>query len=100
MPSNSIKHKGNLGKIIPVALKYLIYAMQNSLCGTPQAHRSDLTPVKYPTGVTDSSRKYPDMHWNSHAKNQLLVVVLDPIVGERLPASWVPFVFILGCQSY
>jgi hypothetical protein len=29
MPSNSIKCKGNLGKIIPVALKYLIYAMQN-----------------------------------------------------------------------
>jgi hypothetical protein len=34
--------------------KYLIYAMQNSPCGTPQAHRSDLSPVKYPTGVTDS----------------------------------------------
>jgi hypothetical protein len=30
MPSNSIKCKGNLGKIIPVALKYLIYAMQYS----------------------------------------------------------------------
>jgi hypothetical protein len=44
MPSNSIKRKGNLGKIIPVGLKYLIYAMQNSLCGTPQAHGSDLAP--------------------------------------------------------
>jgi hypothetical protein len=55
MPSNSIKCKhgklGYLGKIIPVALKYLIYAMQNS--GTPQAHGSDLAPVKYvPTGLT------------------------------------------------
>jgi hypothetical protein len=58
MPSNSIKCKGSLGKIIPVALKYLIYAMQNSPCGTPQAHGSDLAPVKYPTGVTDCSRKY------------------------------------------
>jgi hypothetical protein len=58
MPSNFIKCKGILGKIIPVALKYLIYAMQNSPCGTPQAHRSDLAPVKYPTGVTDGSCKY------------------------------------------
>jgi hypothetical protein len=61
MPSNSIKCKGNLGKIIPVALKYLIYAVENSpcgQCGTPQAHGSDLAPVKYPTGVTDSARKY------------------------------------------
>jgi hypothetical protein len=58
MPSNSIKRKDNLGKIIPVALKYIIYAMQNSPCGTPQAHRSDLAPMKYPTAVTDSSRKY------------------------------------------
>jgi hypothetical protein len=33
MASNSIKCKANLGKIIPVALKYLIFAMQNS----PQA---------------------------------------------------------------
>jgi hypothetical protein len=56
MPSNSIKCKDNLhdlGKIIPVALKYLIYAMPNSPCATPQAHGSDLAPVKYPTGVTD-----------------------------------------------
>jgi hypothetical protein len=47
MPSKSIKCKGNLGKIIPVALKYmyLIYAMQNSPSGTPQAHGSDLAPV-------------------------------------------------------
>jgi hypothetical protein len=37
-------------------MKYLIYAMQNSLCGTPQAHGSDLAPVKYPKGVTDSCR--------------------------------------------
>jgi hypothetical protein len=51
MPSNSIKCKRNLGKIIPVPLKYLNYAMQNSPCGTPQAHGSDLAPVKYPTGV-------------------------------------------------
>jgi hypothetical protein len=29
----------NLGKIIPVPLKYLIFAMQNSSCGTP--HGSD-----------------------------------------------------------
>jgi hypothetical protein len=58
MPSNFIKCKGNLGKIIPVALKYLIYAMQNSPCGTPQAHGNELDPVKYSTGVTDSSRKY------------------------------------------
>jgi hypothetical protein len=53
--------KGNLGKIIPVALKYLIFKIphfQNSPCGTPQAHGSDLAPGKYPTGVTDSSRKY------------------------------------------
>jgi hypothetical protein len=62
MPSNSIKCKGNLGKIIPVALKYLIYDMQNSPCGTPQAHGSDLAPVKYPTGVTDCSRKYFSWH--------------------------------------
>jgi hypothetical protein len=53
MPSNSIKCNSNLGKIIPVALKYLIYAIQNSPCGTPQAYGSDLAPVKYPTGVTD-----------------------------------------------
>jgi hypothetical protein len=66
MPSNSIKCKGNLGKIIPVALKYLIYAMPNSPCGTPQAHGSDLAPVKYPTGVTDSSRKYFSWHALSH----------------------------------
>jgi hypothetical protein len=46
--------KGNLGKIIPVAMKYLIYAMQNSPCETPQAHGSDLAPMKYPTGVTGS----------------------------------------------
>jgi hypothetical protein len=58
MVSNSIKCKGNLGKIIPVTLKYLIYAMQNSPCGTPQAHGSGLAPVKYPTGMTDSTRKY------------------------------------------
>jgi hypothetical protein len=38
IPSNI---KETLGKIIPVALKYLIFAMQNSPCGTPQAHRSD-----------------------------------------------------------
>jgi hypothetical protein len=31
--------KANLGKIIPVPLKYLIFAMQNSSCGTP--HGSD-----------------------------------------------------------
>jgi hypothetical protein len=54
MPSNL---KVTLGKSF-LALKYLIYAMQNSPCGTPQAHGSDLAPVKYPTGVTDSSRKY------------------------------------------
>jgi hypothetical protein len=36
MPSNSIKCKGNLGKIIPVALKYLIYAMQNVPVGHPR----------------------------------------------------------------
>jgi hypothetical protein len=29
---------------------------------TPQAHGSDLAPVKYPTGVTDSSRKYFSWH--------------------------------------
>jgi hypothetical protein len=50
MPSNSIKCKGNLWKIIPVALKYLIYAMQNSPCGTPQAHRSDLNSREVPHG--------------------------------------------------
>jgi hypothetical protein len=47
MPSNTSKGKGILGKIIPVALKYLIYAMQNSPCGTLQAHGSDLAPVKW-----------------------------------------------------
>jgi hypothetical protein len=51
MPSNSIKPWG-----IPVALKCIIYAMQNSpMWDTPaqaQAHESDLAPVKYPTGVT------------------------------------------------
>jgi hypothetical protein len=52
MPSNSIKCKGNVEKSIPVALKYLIYAMQNSHGGTPQAHGSGLAPMKYPTGVT------------------------------------------------
>jgi hypothetical protein len=62
MPSNNIKCKGSLGKIIPVALKYLIYAMHNSPSGTPQAHGSDLAPVKYPTGVTDSSCKYFSWH--------------------------------------
>jgi hypothetical protein len=66
MPSNSIKCKGNLGKIIPVALKYVIYAMQNSRCGTPQAHGSDLAPVKYRTGVTDSSHKYFSLHVPIH----------------------------------
>jgi hypothetical protein len=55
IPSN-VKPKGNLGKIIPVVLKYLIYAMQNKI--VPVGHPSDLAPVKYPTGVTDSSRKY------------------------------------------
>jgi hypothetical protein len=39
LPSNYIEGKANLGKIIPVPLKYLIFAMQNSSCGTP--HRSD-----------------------------------------------------------
>jgi hypothetical protein len=39
MPSNYIQSKANLGKIIPVPLKYLIFAMQNSSCGTP--HGSD-----------------------------------------------------------
>jgi hypothetical protein len=48
MPSNSIKR--NLGKIIPVALKYLSYAMQNYPCGTPQPQGSDLALVKYPHG--------------------------------------------------
>jgi hypothetical protein len=40
-------------------MKYLIYAMQNGPCGTPQAHGSDLSPVNYPMGVTDSSREVP-----------------------------------------
>jgi hypothetical protein len=53
-----IPSKVKAGKIIPVALKYLIFATQNSPCGTPQAHGSDLAPMKYPTEVTDSSRKY------------------------------------------
>jgi hypothetical protein len=47
------------------SLKYLIYAMQNSPCGTPQAHGSDLAPVKYPTGVTDSCRKYFSWQWSA-----------------------------------
>jgi hypothetical protein len=75
MPADSIKCKGNLGKIIPFALKYLIYAMQNSPCGTPpQAHGSDLAPVKYPTGVTNSSRKY----FSSHAVHFSLGVEVGP----------------------
>jgi hypothetical protein len=46
------KIKVYLAKIIPVALKYQIFAMQNSPRGTP--HRSDfqIAPVKYTTGVT------------------------------------------------
>jgi hypothetical protein len=36
--------------------------VRNSLCETPRAHGSDLAPVKYPTGVTDSSRKYFSRH--------------------------------------
>jgi hypothetical protein len=52
MPSNSIKCKDNLGKITHVALKYLINAMQNSPCGTPQthAHGSDLSACEVPLG--------------------------------------------------
>jgi hypothetical protein len=79
MPSNSIKCEGNLGKIILVALKYLIYAMQNSPCGTPQAHRSDLAPGKYPTGVTDSSRISisPDMHCKTKSGESYSVLFSD-----------------------
>jgi hypothetical protein len=58
IPSNV---KVTLGKSL-IALKYLIYAMQNSPCGTPLAHGNDLTPVKYPIGVTDSSRRYFSCH--------------------------------------
>jgi hypothetical protein len=58
IPSNV---KATLGKSF-LALKYLIYTMQNNPCGTPQAHGSDLAPIKYPTGVTDSSRKYFSWH--------------------------------------
>jgi hypothetical protein len=37
--------------------------MQNSPCGTPQAHGSDLAPVKYPTGVMIAPVSIsPDMH--------------------------------------
>jgi hypothetical protein len=61
MPSNSIKCECNLGKIIPVALKYLIYAMQNGPCWTPQAHGSDVAPMKYPTGVI-APHKYFSRH--------------------------------------
>jgi hypothetical protein len=45
--------KVTLGKSFPL----LWNTMQNSPRETPQAHGSDLAPVKYPTGVTDSSRK-------------------------------------------
>jgi hypothetical protein len=50
MPSNSIKCIGNLGKIIP-ALKYLIYAMQNSPCGRHPRLTGviyNVAPMKYP----------------------------------------------------
>jgi hypothetical protein len=55
--------KVTLGKPF-LALKYLVYARQDSPCGTTQARWSDLAPVKYPTGVTGtgSSRKYFSWH--------------------------------------
>jgi hypothetical protein len=51
IPSNV---KVTLGKsFLLLWMKYLIYAMQNSRCGTLQAHGSDLAPVKYPTWVSE-----------------------------------------------
>jgi hypothetical protein len=37
--------KANLGQIIPVPLKYLIFAMQNSSCGTPHGSDFFIAPV-------------------------------------------------------
>jgi hypothetical protein len=44
-----------------VALKYLIFAMQNSSCGSDFF----IAPVNYPMGVIDGSRKY--FSWSSLA---------------------------------
>jgi hypothetical protein len=52
-------------------MTYLIYTMQNSPRGTPQAHSNDLAPVKYPTGVTDSSHKY--FSWHALPKQSYLL---------------------------
>jgi hypothetical protein len=40
-PQITSKVKLALGKIIPVPLKYLIFAMQNSSCGCGTPHASD-----------------------------------------------------------
>jgi hypothetical protein len=54
--------------------------MQNSPCGTPQAHGSDLATVKYPTGRAPRSIS-PDMHWIS----VLYSVICGPLSGTKLP---------------